>query len=84
MSRPAPIWLAPAEPCCLDNSACTLRDRCARTLVAYSPGRPVIAGSALLPLYGISSCVQFLDAASHRQAPVVERKVHESRPGLMG
>lgn len=81
MSSPAPIWLAPTEPRCLDNSACNRNSYCARALVAYTPGRPVIAGSSLL--YGTSACAQFLDAASHRHAPVVERKAHESRPGLM-
>lgn len=82
MSGPAPIWLAPTEPRCLDNSACMRRERCARALVAYTPGRPVIAGSALLPLYGNSNCAQFLDAASHRTAPIAEKQVHDFNRGL--
>lgn len=82
MSGPAPIWLAPAEPRCLDNAACIRHTRCARALVDGPPGRPVVVGSALLTTYGLVYCGMFLAAASHRKAPAVERKVHDFTRGL--
>jgi hypothetical protein len=82
MSRPAPIWLAPAEPRCLDNAGCIRHTRCARALVDGPTGRPVVVGSVLLATYGLVCCGMFLDAASHRKAPSVERKVHDFNRGL--
>ena len=82
MTGPAPIWLAPTEPRCLDNDPCPLRARCARALVDGPPGRSVLSGTLLLSIYSAAPCGQFLDAASHRKAPVVEKKVHDVNRGL--